>query len=121
MPALAKSILIADDDAAMLEMLRMLLEEEKFTVLRARTPEAALAALQESPVDLVLTDAFSSTPTDTLEATAELRQAAGETPIVLLTAHVVDADAVRDAGFAASIAKPFDVDLLLKQVHALLE
>jgi DNA-binding response OmpR family regulator len=121
MAAVGKRILIADDDAPLLDMLRMLLEEEKFTVLRARSPEAASAILRDDAIDLVLTDAFSSTPTDTLDATADLRQASGETPIVLLTAHLVDADEARLAGFAAVVAKPFDVDLLLTQVRALLQ
>ena len=53
-------------------------------------------------------------------ATAPLRQVSGGTPVVLLTAHPVDARDAHAAGFAAVLRKPFDVEELLAQVAALL-
>jgi CheY-like chemotaxis protein len=119
MPSEPHRILIADDDPSLLDMLRMLFEEEKYEVVKARSVAGALALLREAPVDLVLTDAFGP-PGDALSATAELRAACGDTPVVLLTAHIVPSEEAAEAGFAAVTLKPFDVDALLEQVRQLL-
>ncbi len=48
--------------------------------------------------DLVITDSFSKTAGAVLVNVAELRAAAGPTPVVLFTAHKLELDAVLAAG-----------------------
>ena len=45
---------------------------------------------------------------------------AGDAPVALFTAHRVDPEATRAAGFRAIIAKPFAVDAFVAQIEALL-
>ena len=113
-------ILAVDDDTPLREVLGAILEDTGFAVTLASTLEAAIDCLRHATFDVVLTDGFSTLPREVLPTTAPLRQAAGLTPVVLFTAHALDAATVQAAGFAACVTKPADVDELERRLHALL-
>jgi YesN/AraC family two-component response regulator len=50
------SILIIDDDAQILKMLRQILEREKYHVTEASNGKQGLRLYRENPADLVITD-----------------------------------------------------------------
>jgi CheY-like chemotaxis protein len=52
----ATQILIADDQADVLESLRLLLKPEDYKIVSVRSPKGALAAIQEQDFDVVLID-----------------------------------------------------------------
>ena len=121
MPDLPKRILLVEDEPALREILRLLFADEAdYELVEATSIDGAVAALSGQPFQLILADGFSSTPVGVPGATAPLREAAGKTPVVLLTAHAIPVDEALAVGFAAVISKPFDLEALLAQVRALL-
>ena len=52
--------------------------------------------------------------------TADLIRSAGVTPVALFSAHTLDLEVARAAGFRDLITKPFDLDALVRQVKVLL-
>jgi hypothetical protein len=56
-----------------------------------------------------------------LTSTHDVLQEAGVTPVVLFSAHTLELEQAQAAGFRDLITKPFEIDILLQQVHVLLE
>jgi two-component system, OmpR family, response regulator len=51
-----KKILLVDDDPHILDIFRIVLTEQNFTLLTATSGRAALELLQQAPVDLLIAD-----------------------------------------------------------------
>ncbi len=69
---------------------------------------------------MVITDGFSAAPAAVVTNTLDVLAAAGATPVALFTAHRLELAAAHAAGFRDLIAKPFDVEVMERQVRALL-
>ena len=105
-------ILVIDDGVELTDFLTMVLEAEGYRVAVCHTLAAALRLLEMNRFDLVVTDSFSSSSSSLhgLTTTRVVLRAAGTTPVVLCTGHDLEAEAVRAAGFADLMLKPFDLD-----------
>lgn len=118
-------ILVVDDDPAILETLRECLCDEGYDVEMAPTAEAALASLGAGRFALVLTDALvrlRDGHLDYWDAIERIRAAAGATPVAILTGHAPERFAGLEArGFAALIAKPFEIDPFCAAVRRIIE
>src|SRR5512139_13354 len=79
-------ILVVDDELAMRESLREILELEGFQVSLADSGEAALAVLDQTPIDLMLLD-LKMKGMDGLETIEAAKGLSPETVIIMLTAH----------------------------------
>ena len=79
-------ILVVDDELAMRESLREILELEGFQVSQADSGEAALQILSQAAIDLMLLD-LKMKGIDGLETTEAAKQLSPETVIIMLTAH----------------------------------
>jgi DNA-binding response OmpR family regulator len=79
-------ILVVDDELAMRESLREILELEGFQVSQADGGEAALDILSQAPIDLMLLD-LKMKGMDGLQTTEAAKRLSPETVIVMLTAH----------------------------------
>jgi CheY-like chemotaxis protein len=105
---LSLRLLVVDDEASLVEMLRQQLVELGCQVTAVTTPEAALAKLFErsSGFDLVITDMTMphATGSDLLRA---IREFNATIPVVLISGHHVD-NASQDGtpGFIAYLRKP---------------
>ncbi len=119
-PPPQERILLIEDDVAVQELMQLLLEEEGYAVIVSRTPADASALLEAVAFDLVITDGFSTAATAVVTNTLDVLAAAGATPVALFTAHRIELEEARTAGFRDLIAKPFDLDALERQVRALL-
>jgi DNA-binding NtrC family response regulator len=100
-------ILVVDDEAGFRALLRDILEGAGHGVTEARDGAEALAFLERTPVDLVLTDR-QMPKIDGLELVRRIRARPSPPPVVVLTAHgsIPEAvDAVR-LGAADYITKP---------------
>lgn len=106
-------ILIADDEPAIVDGLAMLLADEGYAVLTALTGTAALAALADSIVDLLISDVMMP-GLDGIGLVAELRRRGDGTPIVLMSAGMQRRDAPAGVRF---LEKPFDLETLLTLVR----
>lgn len=114
-----KVILVVEDHEDTREMLRMLLEMEKFTVFEALDGKEAYDSAITTNPDLILMD-FSLPVIDGLTATREIRKHdhIGSTPIVFLTGRA-EPDRRLEA-FAAGcndfLIKPLDMDEVLRVI-----
>jgi DNA-binding response OmpR family regulator len=122
--AMAKRVLVVDDEPNIVMSLRFLMEREGFQVEVAASGQAAVAALARAPADLVLLDVMMP-ELDGFEVCQRIRasQAWRATKIVMLTAKGRDVE--RDKGLAlgadAYVTKPFSTRDLVAKVKQMLD
>jgi DNA-binding response OmpR family regulator len=116
-------ILVIDDDADVVQFVRISLEREGYEVTTALEGAAGLRAALDSPPDLVLLDILMP-DLDGLEVLNRLRvnPTITSVPVVLLTARADSRDRVRGLELGADdyITKPFDIEELVARVGAVL-
>ncbi len=114
-------ILFADDDASLLEVLGLAIEDAGHEVLRAADGRVALAlATRESP-DLVVSD-VTMPGLDGFSLCKRLREAGNFVPILLLTSRDGEVDEALGLELGADdyVSKPFATRVVLARVAALL-
>ena len=119
-----RSILVADDDPDILELVTLRLERAGFDVIQATDGDAALElACRHTPVLAVLD--VSMPGRNGYDVTRELRRRdpARVTRVLLLTARAQEADKAvgAEAGADAYMTKPFSPQELLAQIEEVLE
>ena len=117
------TVLVVEDEAALLTLLRYNLEKQGFRVDEAGDGEEALLRVAEGRPDLVLLD-WMLPAISGIEVCRQLRRRPGtrDLPIIMVTARTEDQDAVRalDTGADDYISKPFAMDSLMARIRALL-
>ena len=115
-----ETILVVDDEPAIVQVTGERLEREGFQVHAAGDGEAALAALQDPP-DLVLLDLMLP-DLDGFELLRRLRQGGYDLPVVILTARddAVDVVVGLELGADDYVVKPFDPRELVARVRSVL-
>ncbi len=116
-------ILIVEDEAPLVTLLRYNLEKQGFRVEDAGDGGEALTRITEAAPDLLLLDWMLPTMSG-IEVCRQLRRrpATRTLPIIMLTARAEDQDAVRglDTGADDYITKPFSTEALIARIRALL-
>jgi DNA-binding response OmpR family regulator len=116
-------VLIADDDADILLLVRAVLERSGHEVVGASDGAEALASVRARKPDLVVLD-IAMPEVDGLEVLRRLRAdpTTSELPVVLLSARAQEADVVRGFAIGASayLKKPFSPRELSEHVAELL-
>lgn len=119
----APTILVVEDEAALVTMLRYNLEKQGFRVDEAGDGEEALVRIVETKPDLVLLD-WMLPSLSGIEVCRQIRRrpATRDLPIIMLTARTEDQDMVRGLNTGADdyIIKPFSTEALLARIRALL-
>lgn len=117
---MAKRILLVDDDDLLRRSLAFHLEQAGYQVHTASSAEDGLAFIRRSPPDLVMLD-IGLPGMDGLDALKAI-QSQGGPPVIFLTARRRQLDEVLGLELGADdyITKPFDVDVLLAHVKAVL-
>jgi two-component system, NtrC family, response regulator AtoC len=118
----ARHILVADDDAAIRELLKAFLEDSDYTVSEAATGQEASDALKEGQYDLVLLDMRMPGMTG-LDVLKQFREKQGELPVILMTAHGSPNVAIQASSLGAYgyITKPFELDDVLHHIQRYFE
>lgn len=108
-----KRILVVDDEDKMRRLLELSLKNLGHAVIQAEDGEAALAAFDESPCDLVLTD-LRMPRLDGLGLLKALRERGAEVAVIVLTAYGTIESAVEAMKLGASdyIIRPFEMETL---------
>ena len=116
------SLLIVDDESAILDSLRILFKNEGFEVTVARGGPAALEALGRAVPELVLTDVRMPS-VNGLEILAAARERDPDLPVILMTAQAELKTAIEavNRGAFHYIQKPFDNDELIAICRRALE
>ena len=113
------SILVIDDEPSILNLTRDLLAEEGYRVVATASHDEALTALGTFRFALILSDTGEGF--DRWAEPERIRDAAGDTPVIIFSAHDAHLFEQHAApGFAGTIAKPFHLDELLEKVRATL-
>jgi len=119
-PADGAPILVVDDDPKILQLVRMYLEREGFSVITAADGMGAVAAIRERAPRLMVLDLMLPT----LDGFAVLRAARADSdlPVLMLSARGSTADRVSGIASGADdyLPKPFSPAELVVRVKALL-
>ena len=116
----SRKILLVDDDSDLSEALvDQLALYDEFELTRAETAAAGLQAARDGHVDLVIMD-VGLPDMDGREAVKLLRRANVRAPVIMLTGHDTDADAILglEAGANDYVVKPFRFAVLLARIRA---
>ncbi|MBN1487130.1 MAG: response regulator transcription factor [Anaerolineae bacterium] len=117
---MSKHILLVDDDALLRRSLAFNLEQAGYRVSTAATAEDALTQVNLEPPDLVLLD-IGLPGMDGMDALRQLRIQM-PIPIIFITARRRELDEVLGLELGADdyVTKPFDIDILLARIKAVL-
>lgn len=113
-------ILVVEDEEHIVDVVRMYLENEGYTVVHAPTGEEALRAAEQRPPTLVILD-LALPGIDGIEVCKKLR-AKSFVPVVMLTARDAEIDRVVGLEIGADdyVTKPFSPRELVARVKAIL-
>ncbi len=115
-------ILVVDDDANLLELIKMRLESANYEIFIAGDEANAITVLKDEGCDLCIVDLMLSNR-DGLSLMEEFRAIDPETPTIILTAHgsIENAVEAMRRGAYSYLTKPFEARDLLLQIERALE
>lgn len=116
-PHAPRCILVVDDDADILEFLRIILEEEGYTIVTSDKGEYLEQLRNGDLPHLILLDMLLSGK-DGREIVKYLKsqQATRHIPVIMFSAHPNAEETARQAGADDFLAKPFAIDDLLAAI-----
>lgn len=116
-----QQILIVDDEARMLRVLEIMLQKMGHDISCASNGMEALQSLQETPVDLVVSD-LRMPGMDGIELLNQLRAQGNNVPFIIMTAHGTIQSAVESMKLGACdyILRPFDMEALELSINRIL-
>jgi DNA-binding response OmpR family regulator len=116
----SRKILIVDDDADLSEaLIDQLSLYDEFELIHAKTATSGLQGAREGHIDLIIMD-VGLPDMDGREAVKLLRKSGVRAPIIMLTGHDTDSDAILglEAGANDYVIKPFRFAVLLARIRA---
>ena len=118
----ARSILIVDDEADLLEMLRYNLEREGFRVITAVDGVEGIERARTEDPDLIVLDIMMP-KMNGIEVCQAIRCDASlhKKPVIMLTARTEDRDYIEglDVGADIYLGKPVSIRVFISQIHAI--
>ena len=116
------SLLIAEDDDVVRDLLRSAFQRSDLTVHIAGTGIEAIALLDQNPVDVILTD-LKMPGADGLAVLAHARKVQPSAEVILMTGYATVESAVKAMKMGAFhyVTKPFDVEEVVQFVDRLLD
>jgi two-component system response regulator ResD len=114
------TILIIEDEASIVDLVRLYVEEARYTLVAAEDGPSGLTAYERIAPDLIILDLMLP-GMDGYEVCKRIR-AQGHTPILMLTARRTEDDRVMglDLGADDYLTKPFSPRELVSRVRAIL-
>lgn len=114
-----KTVLIVEDERAIVEILKFNLKREGYETVEALDGEAGLRLALEGDPDLILLDVMLP-KMNGFDICAEIRRAGKVTPVIMLTAREEETDKIfgLEAGADDYITKPFSMRELMARVKA---
>ena len=114
-------LLVVEDENLLAQQIKEQLQQQQFSVDVAMDGDDGWFKLSEYPYDLAIID-IGLPKMDGLTLIRKARQKALKTPIIVLTARGSWQEKVEglDAGADDYLPKPFDLNILVARLHALL-
>lgn len=114
-----ETVLVCDDDIAILESIEIYLKAEGFNVLKAESGEQALNIIAQNEIQCLLLDIMMP-GIDGLQTTLKIREQKKNFPIIMLSAKSEDTDKIAGLGFGADdyVTKPFNPLELVARVKS---
>lgn len=112
------TILLVDDDEAILDVLQIILRDEGYGCLAALESEKALALARAIKFQLIIVDLMMY-PLDGVELVAEIRKLPHlyKTPIIMISAHNDGERRSKECNCQFYLPKPFDISDLIRAVN----
>ena len=121
---MSKKILLVDDEAELVEMMKMRLEANNYEVITGYDGQEALEKARREKPDLLILDLMLP-KMDGYKVCGLLKKDArySRIPIIMFTARAQEEDkkAGEEAGADAYITKPFEPKVLLEKIKELLK
>ena len=118
-----KTILVVDDEVEILSLVRKILARDDYRIITAKDADDVFTILEKESVDLILLDVMMPAM-DGFEVCRRLKANARTQPIpiVMLTVLASNSDIRKalDLGAVAYLIKPFDPDVLDKEIKNVL-
>ena len=116
-------VLVADDDPAFCESIKLILEEHDYRICVANTGQEALEHIDRSDVDILVLD-LRLPIISGLEIHAELKNRGCRIPTIITTGNIgadrKTIDALRDPSVTGILVKPFDPERLVQSLNDIL-
>lgn len=114
-------VVIAEDEAAIRDLISESLRQEHLCVLQAATGDAALDLMRgREKIDLLITDVnMSGSKIDGIELAEQIRVERPETKLLVMSGYPESQDAALEKGIPL-LRKPFGLAVLVEKVRELL-
>ena len=114
---MANRIMVVDDDPAILDVLRLILEDEGYEVVTASNEDEVFGWDAARP-ELILLDLWLSGDSgQTICRRLKADPTTSQIPVILVSANQDSAEIARDSGADGFIRKPFDLDEILAMIR----
>lgn len=114
-----ETVLVCDDDTAILDSIEIYLKAQGFNVLKAENGIEALELIEKNEIHCMVLDIMMP-GLDGLQTTLEIRENKKSFPIIMLSAKSEDTDKIAGLGFGADdyVTKPFNPLELVARVKS---
>lgn len=113
------TVLVVDDDPAILGFVQMALSDEGYEVVTATNGQRALAEIGKKEPDVILLDLTMPIMNgyEFYEALQNRKNGVSQIPVVIMTAGQRAREAQEELGAAGYLSKPFHLDELVEVVE----
>jgi len=123
-PGRGETILVAEDETAVLELMTEALDQAGYRVLPAKTPAEALekASAADRPIDMLVTDVLMPAMRGP-DLAAKLKERRGDLPVLFISGFVRDTFSTQEMVTVQDnfLLKPFATSVLLRKVRKMLD
>lgn len=114
-----ETVLVCDDDTAILDSIEIYLKAQGFNVLKAENGIEALELIEKNEIHCMVLDIMMP-GLDGLQTTLKIRENKKSFPIIMLSAKSEDTDKIAGLGFGADdyVTKPFNPLELVARVNS---
>jgi DNA-binding response OmpR family regulator len=112
-----KNILIAEDDRSILEVVKLILENEGYTIISTDREQAIYEAIDVSPPDLILLDIWlAGEDGGVIAKNLKAKNETKHIPLIIMSANNETEKITKHTGADDFLLKPFNIDDLLQIV-----
>lgn len=113
-----KRIMICDDDEGILDMLEIVLEGSGYTIISVQNSLHIYEVIEREHPDLLLLDLWMPVLSgDQVLRSLRKNPQTNQLPVIVISASRDGQQIAADAGATDFMAKPFDLDFLLKKIE----